>query len=311
MATLFITGATGFIGRNLISDLLEQKSDLSIVAAVREKNSSLPEKVKQCVLGDYLKKPDWEKALQGCDYVIHLAAITNGDKKHIQHINVKTTEDLVLSAQKVGVKRFIFLSSIKIFGEISNHPFSENDQLNPQNEYAKSKFEAEKKLIDFTKKSEMEYTIIRPPLVYGARVKGNFNKLVKLATLGLPLPLGGIQNRRTLCAVNNLTDFMITALNHPKAANELFCIADEESLSTSELLQSVAMANNKKLLLLPHTATVIENLLSVFGKKETADSLFGNLEVNSKKAEHLLSWKRPYTTLQAIENTFKATTNLI
>ena len=301
---ILITGSTGFIGRHLISDLLTKWPEVKIVAALRDKKSDLPSQVEQCVLGDFLDKPDWAEALKGCDCIIHLAAQTSSDKKNIQKLNVDLTQDLVVASIQAGIKKFIFLSSIKVLGDTAQMPLSEQDQAKPEDDYARSKLQAENKIKDLTNNSSMTYTIIRPPLVYGTGVKGNFQKLVRLAKVPLPLPLGHIKNKRTLCAVNNLTDFILLCLKHEQAENETFCVADKESLSTNELLGLLARAQKRKIMIVPFTGPVIKMMLKVLGKKAIADRLFGNLEVRSQRAEQLLNWQRDITTQEALEKYF-------
>ena len=307
MANIFITGATGFIGQHLITDLLAQNLNYKIVAAVREKSSALPNSVEQRVIGDFLKKTDWTEALEGCDYVVHMAALTSSgfassyQENPLYSINTDTTEQIAKAASSAGVKRFIFLSSIKVLGETSAHPFTEEDEPNPQDEYACSKLEAEKKLMIITSNTDMEVVIIRAPLVYGPGVKGNFERFVKLATMGIPLPLGNIKNRRTMCAVQNLSNFIITALKHPTAANEIFNVADNESLSTSELLKLLASANGKNLMLLPYSGNMTKMILQLFAQKKIANRLFGSLEVDNKKAEENLGWIALFSIKECIK----------
>ena len=301
---ILITGSTGFIGRHLIADLLANRSDVKLVAALRDKKSDLPAQVEQCVVGDFLENPDWKQALKGCDCVIHLAAHTSADKNNIYKLNVDLTQDLVTSSIQAGIKRFIFLSSIKVLGDTALAPLSEQDPPKPEDEYAQSKLQAENKIKTLTNNSGMTYTIIRPPLVYGAGVKGNFQKLIQLVKMPLALPLGHIQNKRTLCAVNNLTDFILLCLKHERAENETFCVGDKESLSTNELLGLLARAQNRKVIIVPFVGPVIEHILKVLGKQAIANRLFGNLEVRSQKAEQLLNWQRQITTQEAIEKHF-------
>lgn len=301
---ILITGSTGFIGRHLISDLLANQPDVEIVAALRQQTSDLPKEVEQFVLGDFLEKPDWEQALQGCDYIVHLAAQTSSDKQHIQEMNVDLTQDLVVAGIEAGIKKFVFLSSIKVLGDTGQAPLSEQDPTNPEDDYARSKLEAENIIKNLTSNSGMTYTIIRPPLVYGSGVKGNFLKLIKLAKMPLPLPLGHIKNKRTLCAVDNLTDFILLCLQHVGGENETFCVGDKESLSTNELLTELAQAQKRKVMIVPFAGPVIDKVLHVLGKGAIAGRLFGNLEVSSHKAEQLLNWQRKLTTQEALEKHF-------
>ncbi len=298
MTRILITGATGFIGKHFISNIINQNQGFTIRAVVRHKIDQLPEEVEQYVLGDFMDLPNWEEAVQSCDFVVHLAAIAGvGNKKTpesekcLELVNVQTSEALAQAAVKAGVKRFVFLSSIKVCGDTSQIPITEDHRVHCEDGYARSKYLAERKILAVADKTDMDVVIVRPPLVYGPAVKGNFAKLISLANQGWPLPFGGVENQRTLCAVDNLTDFIVTALEHPRAANEVFCVADGRSLSTIELVRLLADAQNKKIKIIPFSGAALNTVLKLLGKRNVADRLFGSLVVCPKKAEMVLNWQ--------------------
>ena len=300
---LLITGATGFIGGALVGELMRQNFNISI--AVRQKNNLFPDKVKQFVVGDFGSNPDFSASLSEVDCVIHIAGKAHVIDKvkasaldEFRKINTELTLNLAKQAVAARVGRFIFLSSIRVNGNQNNQPFLEIDTPNPQEPYAISKYEAEQGLINLAKNSNLEVVIVRPPLVYGNNVPGNFGRLVQWAgsRIILPLPLGAVNNARTLIAIDNLVSFIITCTLHPKAANEIFIISDDDNLSTTQLLKKIATAFNKKVLLLPVPVSWMIFVAKLLGKEADAVRLFSSLAVNSSKARDLLDW-HPVTTM--------------
>jgi nucleoside-diphosphate-sugar epimerase len=300
---ILITGATGFIGRALVAELLQQDFNVSI--AVRQKTNLFSEKVKQFVVGDFKSNPDFSASLSEIDCVIHLAGKAHviGKTKtsvldEFRKINSELTLNLAKEAVVSKVKRFIFLSSIGVNGNQNNQPFLEIDTPNPQEPYAISKYEAEQGLLKLAKNSSLEVVIIRPPLVYGNNAPGNFGRLIQWAGAKIifPLPLGAVNNVRSLIAIDNLVSFIITCTLHPKAANEIFIISDDDNLSTTQLLKKIATAFNKKVLLLPVPVSWMIFVAKLLGKEADAVRLFSSLAVNSSKARDLLDW-HPVTTI--------------
>ena len=294
MKNIYVTGATGFIGKHLIENL--SISNFNIIATVRKKNDTLPPEIRQDVIGDIIKEENWEEKLKGVDTIIHLAAQSSFNKAShsielLREINVLTTEKLALAAVKAGVKRFIFLSTVKVNGEGSSKPYTELDEPQPEDDYGRSKLEAEKRLIKISKETGLEIVILRPTLVYGEGVQGNFKTLIKLVNKGVPLPFGNIKNKRSLCSVYNLADFIRVCITHKGAANETFLVADGKSLSTSELLTQIAHAKGKPLFLLPLPVSFMKRLLGLIGKKAIAKRLYGDLEVELSKARKILGWE--------------------
>jgi len=301
---ILVTGATGFIGRALVVELLQQDFSVSIV--VRSKSTTIfPDEIKQFVVGDFANNADFSLALEGVDCVLHLAGKAHIidkskmlDLDEFRKINTELTLDLAKQAVTAGVERFVFLSSIGVNGNQNNQPFLEIDTPNPQEPYAVSKYEAEQGLLKLAKNSSLEVVIIRPPLVYGNNAPGNFGRLIQWAGAKIifPLPLGAVNNVRSLIAIDNLVSFIIACILHPKAANEIFIISDDDNLSTTQLLKKIATAFNKKALLLPIPVSWMIFVAKLLGKEADAIRLFSSLSVNSSKARDLLDW-HPVTTI--------------
>ena len=297
---ILVTGATGFIGKALITGLMLQ--DYHVVATVRNENSSVPQCHKAFVTSEIDERTDWFEVLDGIDVVIHLAArvhvmndSTADPLAEYRKVNTAGTLNLARQAVTAGVKRFIFISSIKVNGERTGDrrgvAFSEDDVPCPQDAYAISKWEAEQGLMTIAKETGLEVVIIRPPLVYGPGVKANFRLLVEWVQRGVPLPLGAVHNKRSFVALDNLVSFIILCIEHPKAANEVFLISDGEDVSTTELLQKIARALGKRSFLLPVPEGLMTFVASLMGKDDVADRLFGSLQVDCSKARELLGWK--------------------
>jgi len=234
------------------------------------------------------------------DVVVHLAArvhIMNDDSSdplaEFRKVNTDGTLNLARQAAESGVKRFIYLSSIKVNGEITEtgQSFVPDDTFVPDDPYGLSKYEAEQGLLALAKETNMEVVIIRPPLVYGPGVKANFHSMMRWIYKGVPLPFGAVYNQRSLVALDNLVSFIIHCIDHPKAANGVFLISDGEDVSTTELLQKVAKAFDKKAILLPVPVSLMKFVSKLLGKADVANRLFGSLQVDSSKARDLLGWK--------------------
>jgi len=301
---ILLTGATGFIGKALVLELIQKNFNVSI--AVRQKSNLFPDKVKQFVVGDFQSNPDFSASLAEAECVIHLAGKAHVIDKaeapvldEFRKINTELTLNLAKQAVASKVKRFIFLSSIGVNGNQNNQPFLEIDTPNPQEPYAISKYEAEQGLFKISKKTGMEVVIIRPPLVFGVKAPGNFGRLLHWvnAKHPIPLPFGSVNNSRSLVALDNLVDFIILCINHKKAANEVFLISDGDDLSTTQLLQNILKIYKKNTLLLPVPVSLMLFVAKLIGKKSDAVRLFSSLRVDNSKARDLLEWK-PIVTMK-------------
>lgn len=298
---VFITGATGFVGKALVTELVADHHQ--VVAALRKQSTELPMEVEQRLIGDlgFLSESNTIiNTLDNIDVVIQTAARVHimEDKAadpldEFRKINVNATVALARQAIRAGVKRFIFLSSIKVNGESTDNrqPFSETDEPAPKDAYGQSKLEAEQALFDLGHTTSMEIVIIRPPLIYGPGVKANFASMIKIIKKGLPLPFASVFNQRSMLAIDNLINFIKSCMVHPAAANQVFLIADGMDVSTTELLQKIAKAFQQSSRLIPVPISLMTFFAKLIGKQNIADRLLGNLQVDISKARYLIGWK--------------------
>ncbi|QGG80629.1 NAD-dependent epimerase/dehydratase family protein [Litorivicinus lipolyticus] len=305
---VLITGANGFVGRYLCNDLSEH---FKLRCSVR---NSVAVGDGMFAVGDIDGSTDWSGALAEVDAVVHTAArthimdeLSSDPLAKYRRVNVDGTLNLARQAAEAGVKRFIFISSIKVNGEQTplGQPFTAEDTPAPEDAYGISKWEAEQGLHQLACETGMEVVIIRPPLVYGPGVKGNFSSMIKLVAKGLPLPLGAINNQRSLVAIDNLVDLIITCISHSAAANQVFLAGDGQDLSTTELLRGVARAMGKPSRLIPVPASLLMLAATLLGKKSVAQRLLGSLQVDISKARHLLGWEPPITVEEGLRRCFE------
>lgn len=307
-----ITGATGFIGGAVIKRLISGKS--LAVAAVRLMPIEWLTHYPVAEVGDIDANTDWSVALIGVSSVVHAAARAHVMKDQsadplaeFRRVNVAGTLNLAQQAAAAGVKRFVFVSSIKVNGELTQieQPFTEKDRAIPVDAYGISKYEAEVGLQHIAKETGMEVVIIRPVLVYGPGVKGNFLSMMHWLHKGIPLPFGAVNNSRSLVALDNLVDLIITCLHHPAAANQTFLVSDGEDISTTQLLQYTASAMGVSSRLMPVPALMIQVAAKLLGKGEVAQRLCGNLQVNISKARQLLGWVPPISVKEGLQRAVK------
>jgi len=290
---ILVTGASGFIGRNLIKVMVDQLYDFEIRAASRCNSTLFDNKVEKAIVPCVDSNTYWDDALFDVECVIHLAAIAHNNDGDPYSVNVEGTENLARQAAKFGVKRFIFISTIGVYGANNIDNYSEDSKKNPHNIYSESKLIAEEKLKKICQECEMEYVIIRPPLVYGGNAPGNFASLVKFVDLLPLLPFGMIKNQRSIISINNLCDFIIHAINHPFAANEEFVVADEFDVSIKDLTNAIAKGIHKTRWQVPVPETLLRLITKAIGKQGYADQLLGSLRIDSSKARCLLGWIPP------------------
>ena len=286
--SLLITGGTGFVGQALVKRL----GDKQVSLATRSDSAA------------------WHKALTNITTVVHLAARvhvmrdTEADPlTAFRAVNVQGTLNLARQAAAAGVKRFVFISSIKVNGETTelDRPFTANDEPAPLDPYSISKMEAEKELRKFAAETGMEVVIIRPPLVYGPGVKANFQTMMRWLARGVPLPLGAIHNRRSMVALDNLVDLILTCIDHPAAANQTFLVSDGEDLSTTQLLQRLGRALGKPACLVPVPPALLKLGAALVGKPAIAQRLCGSLQVDISKTQQLLGWTPPLSVDEGLK----------
>ncbi|MCK5697244.1 MAG: SDR family oxidoreductase [Gammaproteobacteria bacterium] len=301
MSKILITGSSGFIGLALNHVLAynnEPNKPMTLINTYRHVKPIITDN-NTFVVGDIDAQTQWQSALKGVDCVIHLAA-----RVHVMQetetdpltafrvVNTQGTLNLAKQAVTQGVKRFIYLSTIKVNGEHTDqYAFTADDQPNPHDAYAMSKFEAEQQLLALGRDTGLEVVIIRPPLVYGSQVKGNFARLIHLVNKSLPLPLAKINNARSLVSIDNLCALIQLLITHPKAVGEVFLVSDGDDLSTSELFELLAQALGKKSRLFYLPPRLLKLVTTVLGRKMDYDRLFGSLQLDIRKNKDLLDWQ--------------------
>lgn len=295
---VLVTGATGFVGRALINALLRRGHRPT--EALRHALGKPSWRLSSFVVGNIDGMTGWSKALQGAEAVIHLAArvhvmseSADDPLAEFRRVNTEGTLNLARQAAAVGVRRFISLSTIGVNGNSTLHGkvFTPTDTPSPFDPYSMSKHEAEIGLHSIARSTGMEVVIIRPPLVYGANAPGNFGKLTRLVAKSLPLPLGSINNRRSLVGIDNLVDFMVTCLEQSAAANETFIVSDGEDLSTPDLVRRMARAMHRPARLFPVPPGLLAITGSLLGNDDLIRRLCGSLQVDITKSRDLLGWR--------------------
>lgn len=306
---ILLTGSSGFIGSNLTKEL--DQRNIKYLPVSRRKD--YPNKKNFYPIANIDESTNWTFALKECSSVIHTAArvhIMNDSSKDplakFRKINVDGTINLARQSIEEGIKRFIYLSTIKVNGDNTeiDKPFFYNNTNLPSDPYAISKFEAEEELKTLCQNSNMDLVIVRPPLVYGPGVKGNFNLLIKAIALNIPLPLKGIDNRRSLISIYNLNDFLIKCLNFEGSLNETFLISDDQDLSTSELISKICFYMKKKDLSFKLSETMLINLFSFIRKQKEILRLTNNLQVDISYSKEKVSWAPIFTVEDSLKEMF-------
>lgn len=308
MNKICITGANGFIGRNLYYTLFNLNR--SVVGTVRSKKKILNFSDENFIeVSSMDNNTDWSKALINCTHVVHCAGLAhvqdNSIKKNLDNyrlINVEGTKKLAKQAAFMGVKRLVFLSSIGVNGLFTNNYsfFLYSDKPNPTENYSISKYETEQALFEISKNTGMEIVIIRSPLVYGESAPGNLKRLIKLINLGIPLPFDGIKNKRSFIGVNNLVNLIIQCIDHSEAGGKTFLASDGEDLSTPELIKLIASSMGRKANLFPFPISILKFLGSIFGRREEINRLVGSLRTDNSYTKKILNWTPPISVEEGI-----------
>lgn len=307
-----LTGGTGFVGRSVLNRLY--RDGMEVVVCSRAEAMDLPSGARYLSVAGLDSSTDWKPVLDGIEVVVHCAA-----RVHIMHdessdplaefrkVNVEGSLNLARQAAAAGVRRFIFISSIKVNGEgtAPSQPYKADDDSAPIDPYGVSKMEAEQGLRALAAETGLEVVIIRPVLVYGPGVKANFLSMMRWLHKGVPLPFGAIHNRRSLVALDNLIDLIVTCIDHPAAANQTFLISDGEDLSTSELLRRMGVALGKPARLLPVPSRLLEVGAAMLGRRDLSQRLCGSLQVDIGKTRELLNWTPPVSVDDALRETAK------
>lgn len=302
--TVLLTGASGFVGRRLGTALSNAGKRVRVVS-----RHPIPIGDDCAIIPSIDSRTDWLRAVEGVSTVVHLAARVHvmgkepGDAlERYREVNLRGTLRLAEQAAQVGVKRLVYLSTIKVNGETTNGvPFRASDLPHPKDPYSVSKWEAETGLRSLSERTGLELVTVRPPLIYGPGVKGNMLRLLQWIDRGIPLPFANADNRRSLLSLENLVDFIIRCLEHPSAAGETFLVADDCEVSMSDLIRGLATGMRKQSRMVPIPKRMMRKLLEVSGKSALWSRLWGDLQVDVSKAREVLDWRPPQGTVQALE----------
>lgn len=307
---ILVTGAAGFIGRALCERLKTDGHEVFCTVRSAGQAATLPEGVR--VLASTGLGPDtgFAEILESIDVVVHLAARVHVLRDEARDPlaafraeNVETTANLARQAASAGVRRLVFLSSVKVHGEGAEKSYREDDPLEPADAYGQSKLEAEEKLASIMTETGLEVVVLRPPLVYGPGVKANFQQLLELVSRGVPLPLSSVRNRRSMLYLGNLVDAIATCAQHPRAAGQTYLVSDGEDVSTPELIRRIAAALGRTPRLLPLEPSILRFFGKITGRAGMTDRLLRSLSVDSGKIRRDLEWQPPFTMQDGLAST--------
>lgn len=315
MSTVLVTGANGFIGKSLCNTLVKRDYDVKGVIRSASNRHGI-EKGAIPIIGDIVASHinAWRNWLDGVDIVIHLAACVHQHRATEDlywQVNTHATSRLYRLAAEVGVGRFVYLSTVKVNGEASTLPFSENDTADPQGTYALSKWQAENEIRRVAHGKACDFVILRPPLVYGPGVRANFHHLLKLVSTGIPLPLASLHNRRSMIYVGNLVDAVVSAMESLQSSGQLFMVSDGQDLTVAEMARTMAVAMGRKPRQFPFPISWLQWPLTVMGRGEMIGKLSRSLTVDASKIRDTLGWCPPFSVQEGIADTvawFKAKT---
>ncbi len=303
---ILVTGFSGFVGSALCETLVE--AGYYVKASARMQPSFLAHPNIEFCQSQEIDQTNWLPIMRDVDVVIHLAAhvhqmkSASSSEAEYHRVNVLGTDKILKAALASGVKRFVFLSSIKVNGEESSFSgFTESDAPAPQDAYARSKWQAEQLISEQTKGSNLEFVVVRTPLVYGKGVKANFAHLFKWVSLGLPLPLGLVCNQRSFIYIDNLVSALLLVSTHPAAKGKTYLVSDAETVSTAELIQEIARALGRRAYLLPVPPVFLKGFAKCIGKQAIAQRLLGDLVVDTSLIKRELGWLPPYSLREGLQ----------
>lgn len=311
--TILVIGASGFVGRAIVAALREEGRDVRCAVRGETRDLRTPG-VDVVPVGDVDASTDWSAALEGVDSVIHLVARTHvigarggGDLADYRPVNVDGTRQLAASAANAGVRRLIFMSSVKVNGERTiTIPYTADDEPAPEDAYGISKREAEQALAAVAARTGLETVVLRPPLIYGPGVKANFARLARWVERGVPLPLGAIENRRSLVALPNLVDLTLRCLVAPEAAGRTFLVSDGQDISTPELIRQMASAQGVRPRLVPVPVGLLQFAGRLAGRQAEVERLVGSLQVDIRPTAETLGWRPPLSLAEGIRHALGA-----
>jgi nucleoside-diphosphate-sugar epimerase len=314
MKKICLTGVNGFLGKSICQALINSNKSIRALARTIDHSFNSSE-VEYIQIKDIRLEQNLKEYLTGCNFVIHCAGKAHliNDKSNLdiyRLANFEVTKHLAEQAVAAGVKRFIFLSSAKVNGETTGKPdgsniFTNNDMANPQDNYAMSKLEAEKALWEIASKTNLEVVVVRLPLVYGYGAKSNLKNLMKLINSKIPLPFGGIKNKRSLIGIDNLVDVLIRCMEHPNAAGQTFLISDGEDLSTPELILLIASAMGQPIKLFSIPKSILKFLGFILGKQKEMCRITESLQIDNSYAKQILNWTPPVSVKEGIRRMIK------
>lgn len=299
---VLLTGANGFVGRHILTECIQQGYD--IVAPTRQPLNCANGTVYNPIIVDILDICELQQFDKNIGTIIHVAGLAHRHGIPMSEFlvfNSAYTLKIAEKAVEVGIRRFIFFSSIGVNGSVSQNPFVESDEPSPKEDYAKSKFDAEEKLLALSKSSGLELIIIRPPLVYGPDAPGNFAKLLNLVKSGMPIPLGKINNKRSFISVFNLSSFVISCIKVKTITQEVFLVSDNEDISTTELLTLLYKKIRRPSRLIKVNYKLLHRGLKIVGKSNLLEKLCCDLQLSSEHSMVTLGWKPPYSVEKSLD----------